>query len=73
MLELDLFLVPFFDQCFNTLNQNEQEVFLTMLNESDPTLLSWFMGNDVPQDEELAIVVDKIRQFRLKGGSHILI
>ncbi len=65
MLELDLFLVPYFDHCFETLTEQQKHVFSKLLEETDPCLLSWLMNHDTPLDEELAAIVNSIRQFRL--------
>ena len=45
MLELDLFLLPFFNAKFDTLTSDEQEDFYVLLEESDPTLQDWLMNN----------------------------
>lgn len=64
MLELDLFLVPFFENRYDTLSVDEQQVFSEMLCHTDPELLAWFMGHDqaaVPTIQELVV---KIREFK---------
>ncbi len=63
MLELDLFLVPFFENVYDTLSADEQQIFSDMLSHTDPELLAWFMGheNAVSAIQELVV---KIREFK---------
>lgn len=64
MLELDLFLVPFFENAYEILTPDEQEHFSEMLCHTDPELLSWFMGHEVPANPDLRSITAKIREFR---------
>jgi len=64
MLELDLFLVPFFENAYETLTSEEQQYFSEMLCHTDPELLSWFMGHEVPVNPNLQMITAKIRVFR---------
>jgi antitoxin CptB len=66
MLELDLFLVPFFEACFSKLTVAEQETFAHLLSATDPELLSWLMAHTQHENKEVALIVDKIRQYRLQ-------
>lgn len=65
MLEVDLFLVPFFEKCFDDLNESERLVFEQMLQEPDPQLLAWFMDEEVAEDPKLSVLIKKIRSFKL--------
>lgn len=60
MLELDLLLLPFFDEVFNDLSESEQTVFIRLLEQDDPDLLMWFSRNGVSEDAEMAALVEKI-------------
>jgi antitoxin CptB len=64
MLELDLFLVPFFENAYETLSVEEQQHFSEMLCHTDPELLSWFMGHEMPTSSSLQAITEKIRVFR---------
>ncbi len=64
MLELDLFLVPFFENAYETLSAEEQQHFSEMLCHTDPELLSWLMGHEAPVTPELQAITAKIRVFR---------
>ncbi|MBN9287105.1 MAG: hypothetical protein BGO43_12025 [Gammaproteobacteria bacterium 39-13] len=67
MLELDLFLVPFYEHCYISLSEVEKKVFSELLTATDPELLSWLMAHNAPENEEVALIVNKIRQYRLSG------
>lgn len=64
MLELDLFLVPFFEQQYVTLNEEEKQIFQKMLSETDPDLFAWLMGHNIPANQEFIKLVEKIRSYR---------
>ena len=60
MLELDLLLLPFFDDEFRQLPDAEQTAFIRLLEQEDPDLLEWFSRKGVPDDQELGQLVEKI-------------
>ena len=60
MLELDLLLLPFFDDVFHDLYEHEQQVFIRLLDQDDPDLLYWFSQKGQSDDTELQEMVDKI-------------
>ena len=60
MLELDLLLSPFFETMFHKLSLNQQMVFVRLLEQEDPELLDWFSHNSMPEDPELAELVEQI-------------
>lgn len=64
MLECDLFLVPFFEHCYDHLHQAEQENFKRLLVESDTDLFTWLMETDIPPHGEYVSILDKIRAFK---------
>ncbi len=64
MLECDLFLIAFFDACFDELTEEEQETFVELLDSPDPELLAWLMGHDKPQDQAFQAMIQKIRSFK---------
>lgn len=67
MLELDIFLIPFFDHCFEQLSDHEKKLFVKLLEYPDPELLSWLMGNTTPKDLELVKMAEQIRGYRLRN------
>jgi antitoxin CptB len=60
MLELDLLLQPFFDEEFRDLPHEYQLTFVKLLEQDDPDLLMWFSNKAVPDDQELAELVQMI-------------
>ncbi len=62
MLELDLLLIPFFENCYSTLNPEQQQSFEALLDCTDPELFSWLMGTSEPIEGHLRKVVHLIRQ-----------
>ena len=60
MLELDLLLLPFFEEVFLQLTESEQAVFVKLLEQDDPDLLQWFSRKGTSNDPELAQLVEKI-------------
>lgn len=60
MLELDLLLLPYYDEVFASLDDDHQRIFIKLLEQEDPDLLSWFSRNGTPEDEELRDMVETI-------------
>ncbi|MDG2070426.1 MAG: succinate dehydrogenase assembly factor 2 [Pseudomonadales bacterium] len=60
MLELDLVLVPFFEQMFDSLSADQQDTFVRLLEQEDPDLMLWFSRNGQSSDSELQALVEFI-------------
>lgn len=60
MLELDVLLMPFVDEAFDDLSDEDKELFERLLTSDDPDLYAWFMGHQACDDTELARMVDII-------------
>ena len=60
MLELDLLLLPFFDDVFLELSYAEQQAFVRLLEHDDPDLLFWFSQKGKSAEPELQELVDRI-------------
>ena len=43
MLELDVIIMPFYEECFDSLNEQEQQEFSSLLECSDHELFTWIM------------------------------
>jgi antitoxin CptB len=63
MLELDLVMVPFFEQRFRSLDERDQQRFIRLLESEDTELFQWFLGTTSPEDPELAGIVNDINAF----------
>ena len=57
MLELDLLLLPFFDEVYQDLPENQQRAFEKLLEQDDPDLLQWFSQKSLPSDPGMAELV----------------
>ncbi|KEY90015.1 hypothetical protein CF66_9046 [Candidatus Photodesmus katoptron] len=68
MLELDIIITSFFENCFDELTQNEKRSFATLLEYSDPVLFSWIIGYSRSKNLEHALLVDKIISYNLNQG-----
>ena len=60
MLELDLLLVPFFDEEYGDLSTLQQQTFKQLLAEEDADLIQWFSRKGISDDPALAAMVNKI-------------
>jgi len=60
MLELDMMLLPFLDQHYEALTAEQKQSFERLLEAEDPVLQSWFMQQVIPEDKEIAMMVDCI-------------
>ena len=60
MLELDVVLIPFSEDGFRQLSEEDQRSYVKLLDRDDPELLQWLSRQAVPADAELARVVELI-------------
>ncbi|MCO1334935.1 succinate dehydrogenase assembly factor 2 [Microbulbifer sp. OS29] len=61
MLELDLVLLPFLDNVYETLEPEDQQRYIRLLDEQDQDLFAWFLRRQDPDDPELKRIVQIIR------------
>lgn len=61
MLELDLVLLPFLENVYDTLAQDDKERYWALMECEDQDLFSWFMRRSDPEDAETRKIVDIIR------------
>lgn len=57
MLELDVLFVPFMEEAFEDLAQDDQDRFVKLLAEEDQDLFLWLMERAVPEDPDLQRIV----------------
>ncbi|ETI58274.1 FAD assembly factor SdhE [Marinomonas profundimaris] len=69
MLELDVLLEPFLDEVYLTLEEEDKLRFLKLLECEDQELFPWFMQKEVPEDQDLARIVNII-VTRVQPESH---
>ena len=63
MLELDLVLGPFVEQCYEALSVADKQRFERLMLSEDQDLFAWFLQRVAPDDEELDAIVKQILQF----------
>ena len=70
LLELDLLLAPFVEECYRDLSQEEKEDFQQLVVCEDQDIMNWVMGRATPTEPKLEGIVLKIRahnQSKLKS------
>ena len=60
MLELDVLLLPFVDEAWQDLDDEQKVIFERLLTCDDPELFAWFMGHEKCEDQELNQMVQLI-------------
>lgn len=68
MLELDLVLLPFLENCFEMLSPVDKDRFEKLLNCQDPDIFEWVMGKSIPDDPETKAIIDLIINFSRPKG-----
>ena len=60
-LELDIMLSRYLDSAYEKAEDFEKQQFLNLLDLQDTELMTYLMGNQLPESEGLAGIVKKIR------------
>lgn len=60
MWELDLLLVPFLEQRYDRLDEHDQTIFRTLIDEEDQDLFVWLMRREWPSDPDWQRIVKMI-------------
>lgn len=63
MRELDQLMLRYLDQGWAQDSEAQRAVFLRLLDGEDDKLWRWFMGYDIPEDAEIAALVERIRKL----------
>lgn len=63
MLELDVLLLPFSEQAYDSLNETDKELYRRLLAYEDPDLFGWFMEHRVSDDAEIMRMVQMVLDF----------
>lgn len=66
MLELDYMIMPFFQECFDSLYSEQQAAFIEFLQFSDPVLFRWLMNQETPPSTALCEIVALIQSHLSK-------
>ncbi len=67
MLELDLVLLPFLENTFPSLNEEDQKLFEKLLEGEDQDMFAWFLRRVEPEDEDIQRIVSLIRESTAKA------
>jgi antitoxin CptB len=65
--ELDLLLRRFLEHGYDRLSHEDKRMFEYLLDQKDPDLLAWLMGNSDPLEENARRLVADIRATVLNG------
>ncbi|MBA1249272.1 succinate dehydrogenase assembly factor 2 [Pseudomonas luteola] len=60
MLELDVLLVPFVQEVYPSLSQQDQDRYKKLLDCEDQDMFVWFMQRGEPKDPDLKYIVRMI-------------
>lgn len=60
MLELDVLLLPFLEEVYSDLSDEDKAKYRRLLDVEDPELFQWFMQKGRPSDPDHAYMVDMI-------------
>ena len=58
--EVEVLLAPFFEQHFDSLTDTEKDRFEMFLKEQDADIFEWFTMRIVPENPEMAVMVNVI-------------
>ncbi len=61
MLELDLVLLPFLENVYDTLPQDDKERYWDLMECEDQDMFAWFLHRQDPEDPEIKRIVDIVR------------
>lgn len=60
MLELDLLLVPFATDVFESLSRQDQLLYIDFLKEEDQDLFAWLMQRAAPSEQRFESIIQQI-------------
>jgi len=60
MWELDLLLIPFLEQRYDSLGHDDQVAFQTLIDKEDQDLFGWLMRREWPESADLRRIVQMI-------------
>ncbi len=69
MLELDLVLLPFLENTFSSLSEDDQLLFEKLLEGEDQDMFGWFLRRVEPEDPDTRRIVNIIRESATKPKS----
>jgi len=61
LLELDLLLSPFMDECYSNLQAIDKAAYQALMAHDDQDILNWILGREALTDNSLAGITGQIR------------
>ncbi len=68
MLELDLLLMPFAREVFETLSSQDQQLYIELLEQEDQDLFGWLMQREQPEQEHLKPIISRILEHNANSA-----
>ncbi|WP_066747416.1 FAD assembly factor SdhE [Proteus myxofaciens] len=62
MRELDISIMPFFENEYDTLSDDDKALFVRLLECPDPDLFNWLMNHGRPEDDSMYYMVKLIQE-----------
>ena len=60
--EVEVILLPYFELFYTAAPDSEKQLFVKLLEEQDPDLFEWFTHRSIPDDKDLAEIVEIVLQ-----------
>ena len=68
MRERDISIMPFFEYEYDTLSDEDKQLFIRLLENDDPDLFNWLMNHGEPADAQLQRMVKLIQTRNRERG-----
>lgn len=62
--ELDYYIDPYVKSHYLSASADEQAAFVRLLEHEDPDLLLFFLGQQRPEDEGVACLIERMKQLK---------
>ncbi|UDG79977.1 FAD assembly factor SdhE [Candidatus Steffania adelgidicola] len=62
MRELDITIMPFFEKDFDSLDNQNKQRFVRLLEFDDPDLFDWLINQSHPEDDDLCHIISIIQE-----------
>lgn len=62
--ELDYYIDPYVKMHYLNASSDEQAAFVRLLEHEDPDLLLFFLGQQRPEDEGVACLIERMKQLK---------
>ncbi|MBK5073458.1 FAD assembly factor SdhE [Budviciaceae bacterium CWB-B4] len=69
MRELDIAIMPFFENDYDNLSDADKQVFIRLLECEDPQLYRWLMNQAIPEEADMARMIKMIQKKNAERSS----